>query len=446
MHRQSGNDQPEFTVQQFLERQIAPTTGCTEPVAVALGAAAAASLLETGESVRQIRVRVDPGVYKNGLGVMIPGTGGLRGLELASALGAICGDPAHGMQLLRDTDDEGLAAARALVQQGKVNVVLQDDADSLLIETDIETEERSCGSLIRERHENLVSLTSQGEEVTSDLLTKRESAGSHSGIGDMDLWLRGLTLEAMLGMLPRLGRDDLDFLRRGVEMNADLAEHGLARSCGDGVGTGLAALQEEDDAGRDMERSAQVWTAAAADARMAGVDLPAMSSAGSGNNGLTAVLPLYAVQQNLSCPEDKLLEGVCLSHLVNAVIKAHLGRLSAVCSCSVAAGSGAAAGIAHILGGGKDAVSAAVINVVEDLAGVLCDGAKPACALKLATAAGSAVRSARLALRGVRIPSSEGIAGNGLEETVYYLGALGRRGFPQLNRAILETMLDKKRS
>jgi len=446
MPSQSGNDQPEFTVQQFLEHQIAPTTGCTEPVAVAFGAAAAASLLETGESVRRIRVRVDPGVYKNGLGVMIPGTGGLRGLELASALGAVCGDPAHGMQLLRDTEEKCLAAARALVQQGKVSVVLQDDADSLLIETELEANERTCGSLIRERHENLVSLTSRGEEVASDFLTKRESAGSHSGTGDMDRWLRGLTLDAMLGMLPRLDRYDLDFLRRGVEMNVALSEQGLARSCGDGVGAGLAALQEADDAGRDMERSAQVWTAAAADARMAGVDLPAMSSAGSGNNGLTAVLPLYAVQQNLSCPEDKLLEGVCLSHLVNAVIKAHLGRLSAVCSCSVAAGSGAAAGIAHILGGGKDAVSAAVINVVEDLAGVLCDGAKPACALKLATAAGSAVRSARLALRGVRIPSSEGIAGDGLEETVYYLGALGRRGFPQLNRAILETMLDKKRS
>lgn len=446
MPTQSGNEQPDFTVQQFLDRQIAPTTGCTEPVAVAFGAAAAASLLETGESVQRIRVRVDPGVYKNGLGVMIPGTGGLRGLELASALGAVCGDPTQGMQLLRDTAEEGLAAARALVQEGRVSVVLRDDADSLLIETELETEERTCGSLIRERHENLVRLTSRGEEVTNDLLTKRESSGSQSKTGDMDRWLHGLTLEAMLGMLSNLGRDDLDFLRRGVEMNTALAERGLSRSCGDGVGVGLAALQEADDAGGDMERSAQVWTAAAADARMAGVDLPAMSSAGSGNNGLTAVLPLYAVQRMLSGPEDKLLEGVCLSHLVNAVIKAHLGRLSAVCSCSVAAGSGAAAGIAHMLGGEKDAISAAVINVVEDLAGVLCDGAKPACALKLATAAGSAVRSARLALRGVRIPASEGIAGDGMEETVYYLGCLGRRGFPQLNRAILETMLDKKRS
>jgi L-cysteine desulfidase len=178
---------------------------------------------------------------------------------------------------------------------------------------------------------------------------------------------------------------------------------------------------------------------------MAGVDLPVMSSAGSGNNGLTAVLPLRAVQQLSACPQDRLWEGVCLSHLINAVIKAHLGRLSAVCSCSVAAGSGAAAGMVHILGGDRDAVSASVINVVEDLAGVLCDGAKPACALKLATAAGSAVRSARLALRGVRIPSSEGIAGGSLESTLHHLGRLGQRGFSQLNRAILETMLDKER-
>jgi L-cysteine desulfidase len=445
MQDSTAPTEPQYSVQQFLRHQIAPTLGCTEPVAVALGAAAAASLLPADEAIEQIRVRVDPNVYKNGLGVLIPGTGGLRGLNLASALGAVSGDPAQGLQLLRDIRPEGLARARALVRQGAVSVVLQDDAEALYIHTALQTSKRSYESLIRDSHDNLVSLTCQGQSMESDLLPPWDEDPNRSGAAGMDRWLRGLSLDAILDMLTELRQPDLEFLRKGVEMNMALAEYGLAHAPGHGVGAGLAALQEEDGVVGDMERTAQIWTAAAADARMAGVDLPVMSSAGSGNNGLTAVLPLRAVQQLSVCPQDRLWEGVCLSHLINAVIKAHLGRLSAVCSCSVAAGSGAAAGMVHILGGDRDAVSASVINVVEDLAGVLCDGAKPACALKLATAAGSAVRSARLALRGVRIPSSEGIAGGSLESTLHHLGRLGQRGFSQLNRAILETMLDKER-
>ncbi|MCF8085888.1 MAG: L-serine ammonia-lyase, iron-sulfur-dependent, subunit alpha [Desulfohalobiaceae bacterium] len=446
MQLSTPTTEQQYTIQQFLQHQIAPTLGCTEPVAVALGAAAAASLLPEDESVREIRVRVDPGVFKNGLGVLIPGTGGLRGLALASALGALSGDPAHGLELLQDITPEGLAAARALVERGAVDVALLDDAEALFIQTEIRTSRRSCESLIRDRHDNLVSLACQGREVPSELLQPKNEDQEEGGAGGMDRWLQGLSMETILGMLGELGPQDLDFLRRGVEMNMALAEYGLAHAPGHGVGAGLAALQEEDGADWDMERTAQIWTAAAADARMAGVNLPAMSSAGSGNNGLTAVLPLYAVQRFVSCPRDRLWESVCLSHLINAMIKAHLGRLSAVCSCSVAAGSGAAAGIARILGGDGETISASVTNVVEDLAGVLCDGAKPACALKLATAAGCAVRSARLAQLGVRIPSSEGIAGDSLERTLHHLGRLGQSGFTQLNRAILDTMLNKDRS
>ena len=439
----SSGNKPHFTVQEFLQRQIAPTTGCTEPVAVALGAAAAASLLPAEESVREIRVGVDPNVYKNGLGVMIPGTGGLRGLDLAAALGAVCGDPALGLQLLWHTNTEGLSAARNLVEQQAVRVTLQDDANSLFIQTQIRTPHHFYESQIRDHHDNLVSLTCQGREVESDLLSGATQGLHENEARDIDSWLRELSLEEILQMLDHLGQKDLDFLRQGMEMNMTLAEYGLAHAPGHGVGAHLAALQKDGPSGGDMERTAQIWTAAAADARMAGAELPAMSSAGSGNNGLTAMLPLRAVQQVVSVPERTILEGVCLSHMINAMIKAHLGRLSAVCSCSVAAGSGAAAGITRVLGGEREAISASVTNVVEDLAGVLCDGAKPSCALKLATAAGSAVRSARLALRGVQIHSSEGIAGENLEQTLHYLGRLGKSGFSSLNRAILDTMLCK---
>ncbi|MFP4285577.1 MAG: L-serine ammonia-lyase, iron-sulfur-dependent, subunit alpha, partial [Desulfovermiculus sp.] len=182
------------------------------------------------------------------------------------------------------------------------------------------------------------------------------------------------------------------------------------------------------------------------DARMAGAGLPAMSSAGSGNNGLTAILPIWAAGQFLDCPEEILLQAIGLSHLVTAYIKTYTGRLSAVCSCSLAAGAGSAAGLAYALGGDKQCITRAINNVIEDLGGVLCDGAKTGCALKLATAAGSAVQAALLAQRGVGAVPVEGILGLTPEQSIAHLGQLCREGMTQTGATILDIMLGKRKS
>jgi L-cysteine desulfidase len=193
-----------------------------------------------------------------------------------------------------------------------------------------------------------------------------------------------------------------------------------------------------------MILAARILTSAAADARMAGVKLPAMSSAGSGNHGLTAILPIRAVRDYVDTGDDTMLRAIGFSHIITACVKAHTGRLSAVCGCSIAAGAGAAAGITWLLGGSERHISGAITNIIEDLAGVICDGAKAGCALKLATAAGTAVQSALFSLQGISVMPTDGIVGISSEDTIKNIGTLATAGMIETDRTILKIMLEKK--
>jgi L-cysteine desulfidase len=193
-----------------------------------------------------------------------------------------------------------------------------------------------------------------------------------------------------------------------------------------------------------MIHEARKLTSAAADARMAGVKLPAMSSAGSGNHGLTAILPITAVADFVDCDHNTLLEAICLSHMITAFVKAQTGRLSAVCGCSIAAGAGATAGITYLMAGNVHHIAGAIKNLTEDLAGVICDGAKAGCALKLATAAGTAVQAALFSLQGVTVLPTDGIIGHSPEQTMQNIGTLSTQGMIETDRTILKIMLQKQ--
>ena len=194
---------------------------------------------------------------------------------------------------------------------------------------------------------------------------------------------------------------------------------------------------------KDMMIAARILTSAASDARMAGVKLPAMSSAGSGNHGLTATLPIWAVKDYVECDRRTILEAVALSHVITSYVKAHTGRLSAVCGCSVAAGAGATAGVTYLLGGDLTHITGAIKNLIEDLAGVICDGAKAGCSLKLATAAGTCVQAALFALQGVHVQPTDGIIGVSPEKTMQNIGQLSTQGMIETDQTILKIMLDK---
>ncbi|RLA82356.1 MAG: serine dehydratase subunit alpha family protein, partial [Deltaproteobacteria bacterium] len=272
-----------YTVKDILRAEVKPALGCTEPVAVALGAAAAASLLPGGR-IDSIEVWVDPNTFKNGLVVSIPGTKGLSGLDLAAALGAIGGDPRLGLEVLRPVDEGVVRRARELLARGAVKIHLFAEP-GLHIRTVLVGGGRRAESVIRGFHDRIVRLALDGRELRDNPLLS--DSRKEDAVDSLEGWLRGLSLEELLRLLGDLDEEDLEFLELGIVYNLRLAKYGLEHGPGLGVGKALERLAREGILKKDMVLQAKIITSAAADARMAGVKLPAMASAGSGNHGLT---------------------------------------------------------------------------------------------------------------------------------------------------------------
>ncbi len=434
-----------FTVKDILQMEVILALGCTEPVAVALGAAAAASLLQD-KQFDSIEVWVDPNIYKNGMAVTIPGSGGLAGINTAAALGAVGCNPYRGLEVFESLNDAAVLEATTLLKSNKVKVNLRDKS-GLYITTRIEAGSDIAESLITDIHTNIVSLTLNGVPITdSALLAPPPSPSGKSRLAELEEWLRELSLQQIYDMLDQLDEADLAFLQEGVDHNLRLAEHGLKYGGGLGIGKGIDRLLKQKLLLNDMATSARRLTSAAADARMSGVNLPAMSSAGSGNHGLTAILPIWAIKDFIDCDAETVLRAIALSHIITGYVKAHTGRLSAVCGCSVAAGAGATAGITYLVGGDVNHMAGAIRNIMEDLAGVICDGAKAGCALKLNTAAGAAVQSALFSLQGINVKDTDGIVGTSTENTVRNMGTLSHEGMMETDKTILKIMVEKEKN
>ncbi len=432
-----------FTAKDILKIEVAPALGCTEPVAIALGAAAAAAVLK-GAMIDRIELQVDPNIYKNGLAATIPGTGGLSGLDLAAALGAFGGDPQRSMEVLDSLDEDTVQKAIRFIKDGKTAVHLLEDQRGIYIETMIQSGKNKAVSIIREMHDNIESITLNGIKITDSPLIAEERKDGSSKLGSLENWLKKLSMDEMVELIDQFDKDDLAFIEEGLTLNMRLAEYGLKHDSGLGVGKTLERLAIQKLISRDMILAARILTSAAADARMSGAKLPAMSSAGSGNHGLTAILPIQAVRDFIDVDYQTVLKAIGFSHIITAYVKAQTGRLSAVCGCSIAAGAGAAAGITYLLGGGTHHISGAVKNIIEDLAGVICDGAKAGCALKLATAAGTAVQAALFSLQGITVMPTDGIVGSSSEQTMRNIGTLATVGMIETDRTILKIMIDKK--
>ncbi|MCP4746262.1 MAG: serine dehydratase subunit alpha family protein [Desulfobacteraceae bacterium] len=436
----------EFSVKDILQMEVTPALGCTEPVAIALAAAAARSLTDSG-SIETIQVWVDPNVYKNGVAVAIPGTDGLCGLDTAAALGAVGGDPALRLEVLEPVDKQIVSQARALLKDGKVKVHLLTDQRGLYVKALVKSGGHEAQSVIEHLHDNLTGLFLDGEKIDEHpLLENANGRGSKSGkdLAALESWLKELRLSQLLGLIDDLDKPDLDFIQEGIVYNQRLAQYGLKHGCGLGVGKTLQRLVRQRLLKKDMMSAARILTSAAADARMAGVKMAAMSSAGSGNHGLTAILPIVAVKDFVTAELKTLHEAIALSHIITGYIKAFTGRLSAVCGCSVAAGAGAAAGVAYMLGGDSGHIAGAIKNLIVDLAGVICDGAKASCALKLATAGGTAIQAALFALQNVIVSPTDGIACATPEGTMRNIGTLTTEGMIATDQTILNIMLEKR--
>ncbi|MCP3925679.1 MAG: serine dehydratase subunit alpha family protein [Desulfobacterales bacterium] len=432
-----------YSVKDILRMEVAPALGCTEPAAIALCVASAKRLLKIEGEPDLIEIWLDPNIYKNGLAVIIPGTEGLFGLDMAAALGFFGGDPDQSLEVLETIDENSIKKSKELIAANKVKVNLLKDQRGIFIRASIIKGKEISEASIEKVHDNITSLKINGKET---IITNpdNDSFIVKNQIEDLEKWLKNLAFSNLLKLIDDLDQEDLDFIEKGIHYNIKLADYGLKHGSGMGVGKALDRLVRQKLLAKDMMLASRILTSSAADARMGGIKLPAMSSAGSGNHGLTAVLPICAVADFVESNKQNLLKAIGLSHLVTGFIKAHTGRLSAICGCSVAAGAGATAGITYLMGGDIKHIAGAIKNLTVDLAGVICDGANKGCALKLATAASTAVQSALFSLHGVNVESEDGITGHSTEKTLENIGILSTEGMIETDRTILKIMLEKE--
>ncbi len=415
----------------LLEKELVVALGCTEPVAVAYAGALARQA--AGGTVRAIEVTASVNVIKNAMAVGIPGTP-FKGMQYAAALGAIAGDPARKLACLTGLPEEAIGETRALVDAGAVTVIKSESEKVLFIDLTVRTDRGIGRAVIEDEHDRVTRVEADGriiagmEGIASE--DEEEPGALALDIGQVYAFADGVDL----------GR--LGIVREAIRLNGDISREGLASDYGLRVGKMIQESMEQGLLADDLLNAAMARTAAGSDARMAGSTMPVMSNSGSGNQGITATMPVLAAGERLGASDEKILRAVTLSNLMTIYIKYQFGRLSALCG-AVVAGTGAACGIAYLLGGGLDAVRSAVQNTIGNISGMLCDGAKADCALKVSTCTAAAVQAAIMAVRGITISPIEGIVDADPERTIRNLARLGNEGSPTLDGIILDVMVNK---
>lgn len=407
----------------LLREETLPAIGCTEPVAVALCAAEASACLL--KEPYRLHLEVSPYILKNGMHVGIPGTAGLTGLDLACALGSLLPHPEKQMTILGDVSDEKLSKAKAIVQSGSVSVRSADTPYKVWVDVRIDAADGHWArAVIQGTHTHVLLVEKDGQPLRTDRCQESESR-------DMP----AITLESVYAFATTVSQADLEFLDEIIRVNTRIACEGLARDYGLCVGRHLANSP-------DAAQQVIAVTAAAADARMSGCQLPVMTNMGSGNQGITASLPVIETAHLLGASHEQLLRALAISELVAMEVKTHIGRLSALCGCSIAAAIGAASAMVFLRGGNFEQIAYAINMMVGDVTGIICDGAKPGCALKIATAVSAAQRAAVLALSLEHTVQPYGIVSSDVEATIQNLGTLGRDGMGNANDVVLRMMLD----
>ncbi len=414
-----------------LKREVVPAMGCTEPAAVALACAKAKELLFFDE-LKEVKVLVSPNIYKNGMCVGIPNTGEV-GLEIAAALGIIGGRSEKDLRVLEGLTIHEVGAAKRLLEQDIIYVGMKDTHEKIYVEVCLITEGGKIEVVIKERHNQFVSIRINGQEIFNVHSETLEASLEQSQVYDYSIQ------DIILG-IERLPYHQIVFLLEGLEMNERIAQAALNQDMGMGVGSGLHQSILDGILSDDLMNQAMVLTAAGADARMSGLSMPVMTSNGSGNNGLTTILPIVAYRNKYTVSEERLAKALAMSHMINGYIKHHIGRLSALCGCGVASSTGAAVAIAWLMGANHRQIDGVIKNMIANISGMICDGAKVGCALKLATAASTAIQSAILALGNRIVPAKNGIVAETAEETIKNLGKLGRSGMGSTDTVILEIM------
>lgn len=417
----------------LLKKEVVPVVGCTEPVAVAL--AGAHAYQKVPGKIKNISVLVSPNIYKNTKSVVIPWTGS-AGVNLAAALGASIINPSMDLNILASVKPVEVKRAKELVEKEIVNVSIRDNPlPAIYIQVAIETTEGKAEAIIIGRHDNLALLKSKGRVIIDNRAKETEKEVK------LPLVFVEHSLTELLDYVLSIDPSGLEFLLEGIDMNMEIARTGLGLR--EGLGIGPAWMDMVDKglvANKDFPESIAYYTAAACDARMSGIHMPVMSSAGSGNQGLIAIIPIALAVEEFNTPLPITIKALTISHLVTAYIKSFTGRLSPICGAGLAAGTGSGAGLSYLMGGAKVEISRAMKNVISSLSGMICDGAKIGCAFKLYVSAAMAWHGAILAKEGVEVPHGNGIIVESIEDTIYNLGRISKEGMANVDKTVLSIL------
>lgn len=415
----------------LIKREVVPAIGCTEPVAVSLCVARATELL--GTVPEHITVRLSANILKNAMGVGIPATG-MIGLPIAIALGALVGRSEYELEVLKNADADAVEQGKQYIEQGRISIELKKGiSEKLYIEVEATAGEHSSVAIIAGGHSTFVYLQ-QDSEVLLDI---RDGGSAEEECEDVELTLRKVYDFATTAPL-----EEIEFISESMRLNKAAAESAFVDEYGHSLGRMLRQPRELKIMGDSVFTRILSYTSSACDARMGGAKVPVMSNSGSGNQGITATLPVVVYGEECGASHEQMIRALALSHLTVIYIKQSLGRLSALCGCVVAA-SGSSCGITYLMGGGYDEVACAVKNMIANLTGMICDGAKPSCALKLASGVSTALLSAMMAMEGRCVSKLEGIIDEDVDRSIRNLTAIGRDGMNSTDDLILNIMTSK---
>ena len=415
----------------LVQREVVPAIGCTEPIAVALCVAKATETL--GAKPEKIEVLLSANILKNAMGVGIPGTG-MIGLPIAVALGALIGKSEYQLEVLKDSSPDAVNEGKRFIGEKRINISLKEDiTEKLYIEVCCEAAGNKATAIIAGGHTTFIYIA-RNDDV---FLNKQNTSCRETEEQTVDLTLRKVYDFAMNAPL-----DEIRFILETARLNKAAAERSFDGNYGHGLGRMLRGTYEHKILGDSVFSHILSYTSGACDARMAGAMIPVMSNSGSGNQGISATLPVLVYAEENGKSEEELIRALMLSHLTVIYIKQSLGRLSALCGCVVAA-TGSSCGITWLMGGTYEQVAFAVQNMIANLTGMICDGAKPSCALKVTTGVSTAVLSAIMAMENRCVTSVEGIIDEDVDQSIRNLTKIGSKGMDETDRLVLEIMTNK---
>lgn len=420
---------------EILRKEVVPAEGCTEPIAVAYAVALAAELLQ--EEITAIKLYLSGNIIKNAMGVGIPGTG-QTGLPIAAALGAVVGRSHKELEILSGLTPAELKMANDLLDRKLLEVEIKDTSEKLYIEAQVSTRNHTATAIIAREHTHIEFLALDGKKMTP---RKSKADCGKPGLSEVEAY-EG-SIDRIFEFIHTVPFSDLSFLLEGARMNKAISDEGLRGDYGLQVGKKMNQQSAVNLFGNDVASKIIAATAAASDARMDGSAMPVMTTAGSGNQGIACTLPVIALAELLGKDDEMLVRALALSNLVTVHIKHYIGRLSPLCGSGIAGGVGANSGIIYLMGGSLAQIKYGIQNTIASLSGMICDGAKSTCALKISTSTNAAIQAATLAMNNIAPTIKDGVIFEEVEDTIRNMERLVQEGLADTDTTILNIMLSK---